>query len=270
MKFYTLDDLRNQPSVPFLSTGLLFDEFIIGGGFTREGIHVIAGSTNVGKSTALMNIALALAERGEKVAYISLEDSLHSSLRKYNRFSYILDKNNEGNFNFMDRDLFRDQKTEIWDVIRDVTANDGITAIVVDGLETTLDGNEELHQSGNILMDNLARASVECSIPVFMGWQTARGTDSKDPKDIGHDDIATSMGVSRYAVSEFIMFNNSLDNDSTCIKCCKVRDFDFDRKLVKAVRNSNMPDYNFIRGASIDLDYLREKAKEAKKGRKTE
>ena len=49
---------------------------VLGGGIVRGSVMLLAGDPGVGKSTMLLQLCLSLAERGEKVLYISGEESV--------------------------------------------------------------------------------------------------------------------------------------------------------------------------------------------------
>ncbi|RMG57496.1 MAG: DNA repair protein RadA, partial [Deltaproteobacteria bacterium] len=63
------------PSDARIETGIGEFDRVAGGGLVRGGCVLLAGSPGVGKSTLLLQVASRLAERGERVLYVSGEES---------------------------------------------------------------------------------------------------------------------------------------------------------------------------------------------------
>lgn len=58
---------------------------VLGGGIVRGSVMLLAGDPGVGKSTMLLQLCLSLANRGEKVLYISGEESVDQIKMRANR-----------------------------------------------------------------------------------------------------------------------------------------------------------------------------------------
>jgi circadian clock protein KaiC len=67
--------LRQQALGPRLSTGNSQLDTLLGGGFRQAASIVIAGTSGTGKTTMASSIAVAACARGDKVLYISFEES---------------------------------------------------------------------------------------------------------------------------------------------------------------------------------------------------
>lgn len=65
----------NEKSAELKSTGLAFFDFVLGGGLVDGSITLAAGEPGIGKSTLLAQLALQLAAQGEKILYITGEES---------------------------------------------------------------------------------------------------------------------------------------------------------------------------------------------------
>ena len=58
-------------------TGLPEIDRVLGGGFVAGSVSLLGGEPGIGKSTLLLQIAGAYAARGQRVLYVSAEESLH-------------------------------------------------------------------------------------------------------------------------------------------------------------------------------------------------
>lgn len=78
-----------------LSSG--FDEFdrVLGGGFVRGQVVLVAGEPGVGKSTLLLQSALEISKKS-KVLYVSVEESLSQIYSRYKRLSKSKRATNKG------------------------------------------------------------------------------------------------------------------------------------------------------------------------------
>ncbi len=72
----------------FSSTQEEFD-IVLGGGIVRGGLYLIGGSPGVGKSTLLLKVSGGLAKRGQKILYVSGEESASQIKMRANRLDCI-------------------------------------------------------------------------------------------------------------------------------------------------------------------------------------
>jgi len=68
-------NLRQQPPGPVIPSGVPGLDNLLGGGYRRNSCIFISGNTGTGKTTLASSFALAACNRGEKVLYISFEES---------------------------------------------------------------------------------------------------------------------------------------------------------------------------------------------------
>src|SRR5689334_8423677 len=74
---FPLESLKGESAEPpRLPTGIDELDRVTGGGFVRGSVVLIGGDPGIGKSTLLMQVSAALAQRGARVAYISGEEAV--------------------------------------------------------------------------------------------------------------------------------------------------------------------------------------------------
>ncbi|MDD9798256.1 MAG: DNA repair protein RadA [Alphaproteobacteria bacterium] len=74
IKLATLDGQITDP--PRMQTGIAEFDRVIGGGFVQGSAVLLGGDPGIGKSTILLQVAAALANKGKNVIYISGEEAL--------------------------------------------------------------------------------------------------------------------------------------------------------------------------------------------------
>lgn len=72
----SVDKVAKRDSAKRLKTNLSDIDSVLGGGFVRGSVNLLAGEPGIGKSTILLQIASAAA-KGQKVIYVSGEESAH-------------------------------------------------------------------------------------------------------------------------------------------------------------------------------------------------
>lgn len=68
-------------------TGVPELDRVLGGGLTPGSVTLIGGEPGVGKSTLLVQVAAAMAAAGQRVLYVSAEESVHQVSARLNRLS---------------------------------------------------------------------------------------------------------------------------------------------------------------------------------------
>jgi circadian clock protein KaiC len=71
----TKAELAHQPLGPKVSTGLAGLDAMLNGGYRRASCMLITGTSGTGKTTLASTLVLAACRRGEKVLYLSFEES---------------------------------------------------------------------------------------------------------------------------------------------------------------------------------------------------
>lgn len=68
-----IQEIQEGKSVPTIKSGYRDLDKILGGGFQRNGLYILAARPGKGKTTMALNIAKKIAKRGSKVMFVSLE-----------------------------------------------------------------------------------------------------------------------------------------------------------------------------------------------------
>lgn len=68
-----IQDIQEGQTVPTVKSGYKDLDRILGGGFQRNGLYILAARPGKGKTTMALNIAKKVAKRGHTVVFISLE-----------------------------------------------------------------------------------------------------------------------------------------------------------------------------------------------------
>ena len=75
-RLFALEPLAGAANAPRLASGLAEFDRVTGGGFVRGSVLLLGGDPGIGKSTLLIQVAAALARRGQRTVYISGEEAV--------------------------------------------------------------------------------------------------------------------------------------------------------------------------------------------------
>ncbi len=162
-----------------LSSG--FEEFdrVLGGGFVRGQVVLVAGEPGVGKSTLLLQTALNVSERG-KVLYCSVEESLSQIYSRYERL--VGDGKMERDLIFSDEmvtekiiNLIGKEKPLLC-IVDSIQALESVTAGGVTG------GVSQIRNNGYLL----TKVAKKLGVPIILVGQITKDGFVAGPKVLEH------------------------------------------------------------------------------------
>lgn len=177
LKIFKLNQiLESEPKR--LRTGLEGFDYVIGGGIVEGAVILLAGEPGIGKSTLLLQVALSLEERKNKVLYVSAEESLSQVGIRVRRLS---------SRNKLDVDFITERNLE---VILPLVENSDYSLIIVDSIQTiyssdfpTSPGNVvQVRECTSKLVEFAKRKNIAV---VIVGHVTKEG-DIAGPKVLEH------------------------------------------------------------------------------------
>jgi len=122
---FPLEDLSGgQASEPRILTGLTELDRAAGGGFVPGSATLIGGEPGIGKSTLLIQACAALARRGERVVYISGEESTNQVRLRAQRLG------------LSDAPVQLAAQTSVEDIVATLASGDTPKLVVVDSIQT--------------------------------------------------------------------------------------------------------------------------------------
>lgn len=190
--------IEDIPELQFISTGTNLDN--VCGGFPKKGISVICGSSGQGKSFALLHTALSMS-LNTRILYVSIENAIQVDKSRFdgNVDLYKCNVDNIDYLNVPECDFTYDQTLK--QVVELMTIKGQYDAVIIDGGDILVSGDDggKQYENGNKTMQVLKEISERFNVAVLMSWQLGRGSAKKEIEDITTDDIATSMGIARYA-----------------------------------------------------------------------
>lgn len=120
---------------------------ILGGGLVKGSIVLIAGDPGIGKSTILLQTSGQLCKNGQKVLYVSAEESASQLKLRAQRLSV-----NEDNLYVYPQTTLENIKTQIDSVLPDVIVIDSIQAIYSQNTVGSAGSVSQIRECCNILM----------------------------------------------------------------------------------------------------------------------
>ena len=251
---------------------------ILGGGWDHATLSLIMGSTNVGKSMWLQNIAVNLVDNGYNVIYITLEMASRKCIKRmgamrlkipidqYDELSkdsmFIKQKINQTKNMTVSTDLFDSKKpgrlfvkkyptsdftvTDLESYIKkfEETKKIKIDAIVIDyinlmSIEKGYNMDTMLYLKGKHLAEGLRRVGDKYDVCIITATQT--GKDVWDASDINLADIPESKAIAESADSVWGIIRNSQMKKENIykLKILKLRDGEHHEEQIKFDFNQN-------------------------------
>ena len=114
---------EDQPAPPRVSTGIDECDRVLGGGIVAGSLTLVGGDPGIGKSTIMLQISHGLASRGQRVLYISGEESFSQTRLRAQRLGTLSD------------DLLLLTETELTELKKQLTEGD-YGLVVVDSIQS--------------------------------------------------------------------------------------------------------------------------------------
>jgi DNA repair protein RadA/Sms len=158
---------------------LAWDELnrVLGGGIVPGSLVLVGGEPGVGKSTLLMHAAAQIAQRGERVLYVSGEESAQQIRMRAQR----LDALESGIFLLAENDL---------DVICDAISAEPPALAIIDSIQTVTDAGFE-GSAGSVTQvresaARLMRLAKEIGVPIFLVGHVTKDGSIAGPRVLEH------------------------------------------------------------------------------------
>ncbi len=171
-----IKDIHIGKEVRFSTNISEFDR-ILGGGLVQGSIVLIAGDPGIGKSTILLQTGGELAKKGQKILYVSAEESLGQVKLRANRLG--VDSDNLYIYPQTNLEAIREQ---IEQLSPDTVIVDSIQAIYSGNITSTAGSVSQIRECCNILM-NIAKAK---NITIIIIGHVTKDGNIAGPKVLEH------------------------------------------------------------------------------------
>jgi DNA repair protein RadA/Sms len=158
---------------------LAWDELnrVLGGGIVPGSLVLVGGEPGVGKSTLLMHAAAQVAQRGERVLYVSGEESAQQIRMRASRLGAL----EGGIFLLAENDL---------DVICDAISAEPPALVIIDSIQTVTDAGFE-GSAGSVTQvresaARLMRLAKEIGVPIFLVGHVTKDGSIAGPRVLEH------------------------------------------------------------------------------------
>src|SRR6202049_3210228 len=166
-------------SEPAPRRALAWDELnrVLGGGIVPGSLVLVGGEPGVGKSTLLMHAAAQVAQRGERVLYVSGEESAQQIRMRAERLGAL----EAGIFLLAENDL---------DLICDAISTEAPALVIIDSIQTVADAGFE-GSAGSVTQvresaARLMRLAKEIGVPIFLGGHVTKDGSIAGPRVLEH------------------------------------------------------------------------------------
>jgi DNA repair protein RadA/Sms len=158
---------------------LAWDELnrVLGGGIVPGSLVLVGGEPGVGKSTLLMHAAAQVAQRGEKVLYVSGEESAQQIRMRAQRLGCL----EAGIFLLAENDL---------DLICEAISTESPALVIIDSIQTVADAGFE-GSAGSVTQvresaARLMRLAKEIGVPIFLVGHVTKDGSIAGPRVLEH------------------------------------------------------------------------------------
>lgn len=215
MEFLTLREYLDMdiPDIEFYETGsYCFDNIV--GGILKSGITVVAGGTGQGKSMVGLHLA-SLLSRENKVLYLSIENAIQIDMKRFRKTLDIYNVNTE-NITYINAILYDESYKQILDTCLEKVKTGEYEIFVIDGADLMFKEEGEgskMYQEGQVFMKTLHKVLSDTLSSCILTWQLNRGGITKQIEEIDTSDIATSMGIVKFASQVYVVKRYIRDED---------------------------------------------------------
>lgn len=137
-------DYRRELSAESVTTGSEGLDALLGGGLHRGTSTLLIGAAGTGKSSLSTSIAVAAAERGERAAMFTFDETVNSLVTRSKGIGFELEKHIEdGSIRVVSVDPAELSPGEFAHRIRDAVEQDGVRTVVIDSLNGYLNAMPE-------------------------------------------------------------------------------------------------------------------------------
>jgi DNA repair protein RadA/Sms len=158
---------------------LAWDELnrVLGGGIVPGSLVLVGGEPGVGKSTLLMHAAAQVAQRGDRVLYVSGEESAQQIRMRASRLGAL----EAGIFLLAENDL---------DLICDTISAEPPALVIIDSIQTVTDAGFE-GSAGSVTQvresaARLMRLAKEIGVPIFLVGHVTKDGSIAGPRVLEH------------------------------------------------------------------------------------
>src|SRR6202521_3281122 len=158
---------------------LAWDELnrVLGGGIVPGSLVLVGGEPGVGKLTLLMHAAAQVAQRGERVLYVSGEESAQQIRMRAQRLGCL----EAGIFLLAENDL---------DVICEAISTESPALVIIDSIQTVADAGFE-GSAGSVTQvresaARLMRLAKEIGVPIFLVGHVTKDGSIAGPRVLEH------------------------------------------------------------------------------------
>jgi DNA repair protein RadA/Sms len=158
---------------------LAWDELnrVLGGGIVPGSLVLVGGEPGVGKSTLLMHAAAQVAQRGERVLYVSGEESAQQIRMRAQRLGCL----EAGIFLLAENDL---------DLICEAISTESPALVIIDSIQTVADAGFE-GSAGSVTQvresaARLMRLAKEIGVPIFLVGHVTKDGSIAGPRVLEH------------------------------------------------------------------------------------
>ncbi|MEJ2716425.1 MAG: DNA repair protein RadA [Deltaproteobacteria bacterium] len=166
-----------QEAQPRLRSGIQELDRVLGGGVVRRSVILVGGDPGIGKSTLLMQALGSMARRGDRVLYVSGEESSEQLKLRAER----LDLRSEGFLVLMENQL-ETILSRIDEADTSVVVLDSVQSVFSRSFESPAGSVAQVRHVAASILDAIKRGSAAC----FVVGHVTKGGDLAGPKVLEH------------------------------------------------------------------------------------